>query len=208
MSDLEKKRFVQMSESDQTRLDKEMVIFNEKKKTQIEEKKAEKIEENKKKKEEQKAEKRKAVEVKKAEKDAEKLRLQEEKKAAKKKMKKDPNAPKGPKTSYMMFFTEYREKLKAEQPGLSITEMAKEGGKKWKEMTPSQRAKFEKKAADDKIRYEREKQAYQSGSGSQTIPELFKKSGTTPSKNSAVVTNGCNVSSSSDSSSDSDSDSD
>ena len=45
MSEMDKKRFVRMSESDQTRLDKEMVIFNEAKKTQCDETKMEKIEE-------------------------------------------------------------------------------------------------------------------------------------------------------------------
>lgn len=202
MSELEKKRFVQMSESDQKRLDKEMEIFNEAKKTQSAEKKTEKIEEKKKKKEEQMAEKRKAVEEKKAEKDAEKRRAQEEKKAAKKKIKKDPRAPKAAKSSYMMFFLEYREKLKAEKPGILITDMAKEAGKKWKVISPSERAKYEQKAADDKVRFERQKKAYLSGS--QTLPELFKKTGMTPSKSSVVATNG--DTSSSDSSSDSDSD--
>lgn len=202
MSELEKKRFVQMSESDQKRLDKEMEIFNEAKKTQSAEKKTEKIEEKKKKKEEQMAEKRKAVEEKKAEKDAEKRRAQEEKKAAKKKMKKDPSAPKAAKSSYMMFFLEYREKLKEDKPGILFTDMAKEAGKKWKVISPSERAKYEQKAADDKARFERQKKAYLSGS--QTLPELFKKTGMTPSKSSVVATNG--DTSSSDSSSDSDSD--
>ena len=206
MSESEKKRFIQMSECDQSRLDKEMVIFNEAKKTLSEEKKTEKMEAKKIKKEEQKVEKRKAFEEKKAEKEAEKRRAQEEKKAAKKKLKKDPNAPKGPKTSYIMFFTEYREKLKVEKPELTVTEMAKAGGVKWKELSPSERLKFEKKAADDKVRYEREKQAYQFGSGSQTIPELFKKTGMTLTKNSVIATNGDNDSSSSEASSDSDSD--
>ena len=106
-----------------------------------------------------------------------------------------------------MFFTEYREKLKVDQPGISVTEMAKEGGKAWKEMSPSQRSKFEKKAADDKIRFEREMTAYQasSSSGGQTIPELLRKTAMPPSKSSVVVTNGDNDSTSS---SDSDSDQD
>ena len=59
MSKMDKKRFVRMSESDQTRLDKEMVIYNNAKKIRSEEKK---MEENKKTKEDQKAEKIKAVE--------------------------------------------------------------------------------------------------------------------------------------------------
>ena len=206
MSELEKKRFIQMSECDQSRLDKETVIFNEAKKTLSEEKKTEKMEAKKKKKEEQKVEKRRAFEDKKTEKQAEKRRAQEEKKTAKKKLKKDPNAPKGPKTSYIIFFTEYREKLKVEKPELSVTEMAKAGGVKWRGLSTSERSKYEKKAADDKVRYEREKQAYQSGSGNKTIPELFKKTGMPLTKNSVNTTNGDNDSSSSEASSDSDSD--
>ena len=84
----------------------------------------------------------------------------------------DQLAPKAAKSSYMIFFTQYRNQLKVKQPELSVTEMAKEGGRKWKEMSSSQRSKFQKKAADDKIRYDREKQAYQSGSGVQTSIEM------------------------------------
>ena len=205
MSELEKKRFVQMSDSDQKRLDREMELYNEEKKKQSAEKKTEKMEEKKKKKEEQVAEKRKAVEEKKAEKDAEKRKAQEEKKAAKKKMKKDPGAPKAAKSSYMCFFLEYREQLKVDKPGILFTDMAKEAGKKWKLMSPSERAKWEQKAADDKVRFEREKKAFLSGS-QQKLEDLFKKTGMTPSKSSVVATNGNADSSSSDSTSDSESD--
>lgn len=119
-------------------------------------------------------------------------------------MKKDPNAPKAGKSSYMCFFLEYREQLKVDKPGILFADMAKEAGKKWKVISPSERAKWEQKAADDKVRFEREKEAYMSGT--QTIPELFKKTGMTPSKSSVVAKNGDVESSSSDSSSDSDSD--
>ena len=199
MSDYHKKRFVQMSQSDVIRYDKEMAKYNEFKKEKDAEKKAEKKEERQKIVAEKKEEKKKLLEEKKAE----KKRLLEEKK----RKKKDPNAPKNAKSSYIFYVNELREKLKIEQPALSVTEVAKEAGRRWKELRSSAKGKYEKMAADDKLRYEKEKAEYESGSGSgsgsgiQTIPSLLQKTGMTPSKK--AVTNGNNDSSSSSSDSDS-----
>merc|ERR1712156_118508 len=80
--------------------------------------------------------------------------------------KEDPNAPKNAKSSYIFYVNELREKLKIEQPALSVTEVAKEAGRRWKELSSSAKVKYEKMAADDKLRYEKEKAEYESGSGS------------------------------------------
>ncbi|KAI8622010.1 structure-specific recognition protein-domain-containing protein [Chytriomyces sp. MP71] len=53
----------------------------------------------------------------------------------KKKVKKDPNAPKGPQSSYFMFSAEMRNKVKEDDPGLSIGEVAKKIGAMWKELS-------------------------------------------------------------------------
>ena len=52
------------------------------------------------------------------------------------KMKKDPNAPKRPPTAYMQWLNENRSELKKENPGLSITELSKVAGQKWKTVDP------------------------------------------------------------------------
>jgi len=200
MSDFQKKRFVKLAESDEQRYTRAMEKYNEAKKVRDEERRAEKKEKKQKINEEKKAERIKLNEEKKAE----KRKLIEEKKAAKLKKKKDPNAPKNARNAYMFFCNELREKLKSESPDMPITEVGKEAGRRWKEMTPSIRAKYEKMAADDKLRYEKEKSEYDSGT--QTIPALLQKSGATPSKQ-IEKTNSTNATKeSSSSSSDSDDD--
>jgi len=52
-----------------------------------------------------------------------------------KRAKKDPNMPKRGLSSYMFFAKEYRPKLLKEDPSLSIGDVGKKTGAKWKEMT-------------------------------------------------------------------------
>ena len=87
------------------------------------------------------------------EKKEEKKKLMEEKKTKKK----DPKDPQNAKSAYIFYVNELRGKLKIEQPALSVTEVAKEAGRRWKQLSSSAKVKYEKMAADDKLRYEREK---------------------------------------------------
>merc|ERR1719342_990080 len=191
MSDFHKKRFEFMSDCDETRYNKEMIKYNDEKKILDEEKKASKKEERKAAQEEKEKEEQKKLE---------KQRKSDEKKSKKK----DPNAPKGARSAYLYFSNEVREKLKSENPEISITECAKEAGKLWKELTPSRRAKFENMAANDKIRYEKETAAYKAGL--KTIPDMLNKSmnslNSSPTKSiqPASSSNGNEESSSSDTS--------
>merc|ERR1712130_470720 len=123
----------------------------------------------------------------------------------KKSKKKDPNAPKNARSAYLYFCNELREKLKAENPAISITECGKEAGRQWKELTPSRRAKYDQMAAEDKARYEKETAAYKAGV--QTIPDMLNKSfNKSPVKSLQSVSsaNGDEESSSENSDSDSD----
>lgn len=70
--------------------------------------------------------------------------------------------PKRATSAYLFFCTENREKLKKEQPGMKATEVTSELGKLWNELKddPSRKEElqgFEKLAATDKVRYEKEK---------------------------------------------------
>lgn len=47
---------------------------------------------------------------------------------------KDVNRPKRPTTAFMIWLNESREKIKSENPGISVTEIAKKGGELWKEL--------------------------------------------------------------------------
>lgn len=78
-------------------------------------------------------------------------------KEARKKMK-DINAPKKPMSSFF-WFCEYERRLP--KPDFGLKTLSKELGKKWKDVVPEMKAKFEICAKKDKIRYQKELAEYQ-----------------------------------------------
>lgn len=60
----------------------------------------------------------------------------------------------------MQFSNSVRSQVKEENPGLSVTEIAKLIGTKWNELSAEDKEPFVKKAAEDKVRYEREMEVY------------------------------------------------
>ena len=74
--------------------------------------------------------------------------------------KKDPNAPKRPLCGFMMFSNEERVKVRELMPNAGVGELGKELGKRWAEAPPDVRAKYNEMAAQDKNRFQREKQEY------------------------------------------------
>ena len=83
------------------------------------------------------------------------------KKARAPKAKKDPNAPKKPLSAYIIFTKERRSAVVAENPGLSLTEVTKELGARWKAIGAEEKSVFEAKAKEDKERYAVEMEAYE-----------------------------------------------
>lgn len=80
--------------------------------------------------------------------------------ARKKKQKKDPNAPKRCQSAYFMWLNENRSKIKKD--GDSVADTAKRAGEMWKSLSEEEKKPYEKKATDDKIRYESEMKEYKS----------------------------------------------
>jgi hypothetical protein len=78
------------------------------------------------------------------------------------KQKKDPNAPKRGKTSYMYFAGEMRATIKEENPDATFGEMGKLTGQKFKALTPEEKSKYEALGAKDSERYKKEMAAYKS----------------------------------------------
>tara|TARA_Y100000389_G_scaffold186801_1_gene207569 strand:+ start:1807 stop:2796 length:990 start_codon:yes stop_codon:yes gene_type:complete len=75
--------------------------------------------------------------------------------------KKDPNAPKRAKSAYLFFCNEERELVKKDHPDFKATETTAELGARWNTLKgDSSRSKelekYEKMAADDKVRYQKE----------------------------------------------------
>jgi hypothetical protein len=79
------------------------------------------------------------------------------------KAKKDKNAPKKNSSAYIFFCNDKRAEVKDEHPELKNNEILKELGllwKKYKDEKPTEVKKYEKKAADDKERYQEEMKNY------------------------------------------------
>ncbi len=86
--------------------------------------------------------------------------MSNKKKPKKPRKPKDPDAPKRARQPYILWYADFRAILKAENPALSFGDLTKVAGKRWKESAPEVKEKYMKLAEQDKIRFEREKQAY------------------------------------------------
>lgn len=64
----------------------------------------------------------------------------------------DADAPKRPQTAFFLWMNEVRPELKKKYPELSVTEIAKKAGEKWKEVTD--KSKWEEMVAEQKAEYE------------------------------------------------------
>lgn len=74
---------------------------------------------------------------------------------------KDPNAPKRPKNSYLIFQGDMREKVKAELgKDAKIGEIGKEIGKRWEALDEKEKAKYQKKAEDLLKQYHKDMEKY------------------------------------------------
>uniref|UniRef100_A0A7S4JYU2 HMG box domain-containing protein n=1 Tax=Odontella aurita TaxID=265563 RepID=A0A7S4JYU2_9STRA len=77
-----------------------------------------------------------------------------------KKAPKDPNAPKRVSGAFVFFSQEMRPKLKIQYPGIRFVEMGRLMGERWRSLTDEGKLRYENLAAEDKVRYDREIDAY------------------------------------------------
>lgn len=75
------------------------------------------------------------------------------------KKKKDPSAPKKPRSAYIFFCEDMRETVKKENPDLSGKDILRELGARWKTLTAEDKEQYEEQNKKDKVRYENEKSA-------------------------------------------------
>uniref|UniRef100_A0A2I3GL32 HMG box domain-containing protein n=1 Tax=Nomascus leucogenys TaxID=61853 RepID=A0A2I3GL32_NOMLE len=67
---------------------------------------------------------------------------------------------KKPPSVFFLLYSEYRPKIKGEQPGLSIGDVAKKLGEMWNNTAADDKQPYEKKAAKLKEKYEKDTAAY------------------------------------------------
>jgi len=82
----------------------------------------------------------------------------------KKKKKKDPNAPKRNQTAFFLYSNMHRANVKETNPDAGFGDIAKIISKQFKALTEKEREKYDKLAAEDKERYQRQMAAYKGGS--------------------------------------------
>ncbi len=73
---------------------------------------------------------------------------------------KDPNAPKRPRTAYILFSGQEGKKVRAANPEMSAKDVMREIGRRWSQIDPEKKAKFEEEAKADKERYSEEMESY------------------------------------------------
>nr|CAG4640707.1 EOG090X02Z1 [Eulimnadia texana] len=102
------------------------------------------------------------------------------KKARKPKKEKDDNKPKRPQSAYFLWLNSNRDKIKAENPGISITELTKKAGELWKKL--EDKSQWEAKAAKEKEAYEKAMKEYKASGGASNDKEKDKGSAKSSSK--------------------------
>lgn len=80
--------------------------------------------------------------------------------AKKGKKAKDPDAPKRGASAFMHFSSAKRAEVKENNPGIAFGDVGKKLGEMWKALSADDRGPYDKLAAKDKARYEKEKEAY------------------------------------------------
>ena len=73
----------------------------------------------------------------------------------------DPRKPKRPQSAYFLYMGDVRGEVKRKNPNFSIGEVAKEIGRRWRELSATKKGPYEKKAAKLKAKYWEDKAQYE-----------------------------------------------
>ena len=77
-----------------------------------------------------------------------------------KKKKKDPNAPKRPRSAYILYCQENRSAVKTANPDFKPSELMSKLGEMWKNLSKEDKQEFVEQAESDKERYNKERSNY------------------------------------------------
>jgi hypothetical protein len=81
------------------------------------------------------------------------------------KAQKDPNAPKRPLSTFFLFSQDERPKIKKDNPSLSVADIAKLIGERWRAIGDEKKRHYEERARQEKERYDRELAEYKKTGG-------------------------------------------
>ena len=91
------------------------------------------------------------------------------------KKKKNKNAPKGARSAYILFCADERAQVKEDMPDINAKEIISELGKRWKAVSEKVKAKYQKMADEDKVRFKNEMENYVPGEDIEEDKEKVKK---------------------------------
>uniref|UniRef100_A0A669EUH4 FACT complex subunit SSRP1 n=1 Tax=Oreochromis niloticus TaxID=8128 RepID=A0A669EUH4_ORENI len=106
------------------------------------------------------------------------VKEKKERKPRKEKKQKDAGGPKRPMSAYMLWLNSSRERIKSENPGISVTEISKKAGEMWRQLSKDEKQEWEAKAGEAKKQYDKAKKEYKESGGATSSPRKeSKKSG-------------------------------
>uniref|UniRef100_A0A665T3A9 FACT complex subunit SSRP1 n=1 Tax=Echeneis naucrates TaxID=173247 RepID=A0A665T3A9_ECHNA len=105
------------------------------------------------------------------------VKEKKERKPRKEKKQKDAGGPKRPMSAYMLWLNSSRERIKSENPGISITEISKKAGEMWRQLGKDEKEEWETKAGEAKRQYDKAKKEYTESGGGSSSKKESKKSG-------------------------------
>lgn len=73
---------------------------------------------------------------------------------------KDPNAPKKPLSAYFLYANDKRDEIRREFPEMSTTDVAKESGRRWAQLSPEEKEKYESRSKESKSEYDQAMSSY------------------------------------------------
>ncbi|RKP08535.1 hypothetical protein THASP1DRAFT_23491 [Thamnocephalis sphaerospora] len=79
----------------------------------------------------------------------------------KRKRDRDPDAPKRPPSSFLLFMADRRPILKKEHPDMSYSDLMKEISNMWKVLPDAQRTEYEKKYNESRTEFQKQQESYQ-----------------------------------------------
>ncbi|XP_038148507.1 FACT complex subunit SSRP1a isoform X1 [Cyprinodon tularosa] len=103
------------------------------------------------------------------------VKEKKERKPRKEKKQKDTGGPKRPMSAYMLWLNSSRERIKAENPGISITEISKKAGEMWRQLGKDEKEEWETKAGEAKRQYDKLKKEYKESGGAVSSPRKEKR---------------------------------
>nr|XP_057919872.1 FACT complex subunit SSRP1a [Doryrhamphus excisus]XP_057919873.1 FACT complex subunit SSRP1a [Doryrhamphus excisus] len=103
------------------------------------------------------------------------VKERKERKPRKEKKQKDTGGPKRPMTAYMLWLNSSRERIKSENPGISVTEISKKAGEMWRQLGKDEKEEWETKAGEAKRQYDIALKEYKESGGGGGESSVSKK---------------------------------